>query len=167
MKKRKPNRSGWIMLAIVGAMYGFLFLQDADKSLLALQATWKNIVMIAPILLVVLLLMSAMNLLIDAKKISKQLAAVSGVKGWLIAIVSGVISHGSSLVWYPMLQTMREHGVSDGLIVAFLYARAIKVPWLPMMVHYFGMTFTVVLTLYILLGAYLQGRLAQTLRQKT
>jgi len=33
------------------------------------------------------------------------------------------------------------------------YARAIKLPWLPVVVGYFGIAFTLVLTFYILLGA--------------
>ncbi len=49
------------------------------------------------------------------------------------------------------------------LIVAFFYASAIKLPWLPMMISYFGLGFTVALTFFILLGALIQGMLADRL----
>jgi len=81
----------------------------------------------------------------------------SGFKGWVFALLGGILSHGSSYVWYPMLSELRKHGARDGLIVAFFYARAIKLPWLPVMVSYFGITFTLVLSVYILLGAWIQG----------
>jgi hypothetical protein len=45
----------------------------------------------------------------------------------------------------------------DGLVAAFFYARAIKVPLLPMMVAYFGLDFTIVLTILTLAAAWLQG----------
>ena len=66
-----------------------------------------------------------------------------------------------------MLSDLRSHGVRDGLIVTFFYARAIKLPWLPMMVAYFGTGFTIALTFYILLGAVLQGLIADKLLPST
>jgi len=104
--------------------------------------------------------MAIINSFIQPKKIAKYLGKESGLKGWTIALLSGLLSHGSGYVWYPMLSDLREHGVRDGLIVTFFYARAIKLPWLPMMVAYFGTAFTIILTVYILLGALLQGLIA-------
>ena len=60
-----------------------------------------------------------------------------------------------------MLADLRSQGARDSLIVAFFYARAIKLPWLPVMISYFGLTFTLVLCFYILLGAWLQGIIAE------
>jgi hypothetical protein len=34
-------------------------------------------------------------------------------------------------------------------IAAFLYTRSIKLPWLPLMAHYFGVTYMLTLTFYI------------------
>jgi hypothetical protein len=36
------------------------------------------------------------------------------------------------------------------LAAAFLFSRAIKLPLLPLMVHYFGIAYTLVLCLYLL-----------------
>jgi uncharacterized membrane protein YraQ (UPF0718 family) len=58
-----------------------------------------------------------------------------------------------------MLQNLREKGVRDSLVVVFLYARSIKIPWVPMMIVYFGLKFTSVFMIYILLGALVQGML--------
>ena len=43
------------------------------------------------------------------------------------------------------------------LIAVLLYARAVKLPLLPLMAHYFGAPFTVVLSLRILVFALVSG----------
>ncbi len=47
------------------------------------------------------------------------------------------------------------------LLATFLYARSIKLPWLPVMAHYFGVRYMVILTLAMLLFSPLQGRLTE------
>jgi uncharacterized membrane protein YraQ (UPF0718 family) len=83
----------------------------------------------------------------------------------VIALAAGVISHGPMYAWYPMIQDLREQGARDGLIIAFFYARAVKVALLPMMVVYFGLTFTVSLTILTLLAAWAQGVVADRLQR--
>ncbi len=161
--KRPPNRSGWVMLSIVAVLYGVAAFVNSADAYTALANSFKVLKVILPVLLVVVLLMAVINSFIQPKKIAKHLGKESGVKGWVIALLSGLFSHGSGYVWYPMLSDLRRHGVKDGLIVTFFYARAIKLPWLPMMVAYFGTGFTIALTFYILLGAVLQGLIADRL----
>jgi len=68
-----------------------------------------------------------------------------------------VISHGPMYAWYPLLEDLRRHGMRDGLIVVFFASRTIKIPLLPVMIDYFGWTFTLVISLYILISALVQG----------
>jgi len=81
-----------------------------------------------PVFLIVIVLMGVFTTLINAKRIAELLGKQSGIKGWVIAIFRDILSHGSSYIWYQMLKNLREQKVRDGLIVAFLYARAIKLP---------------------------------------
>ncbi|MCW8822309.1 MAG: permease [Sulfurovum sp.] len=155
--KKTQQRTGLIMLIIVIGIYIFSAILNLTATYNALLNSFQVLKVITPILLVVIFLMALLNSLINQKKISKHLGHNSGVKGWFIALVSGVLSHGPGYVWYPMLSELRSHGARDGLIVAFFYARAIKLPWLPMMISYFGLAFTSILTLYILLAALVQG----------
>ena len=145
------------MLGIVVLLYAVLFLFNADKTLTALKESLEVLKMIIPILVVVLTLTALLNIFIDQKAISKHLGDESGLKGWLMALVGGILSHGPGYVWYPMLQNLREQGAKEGLIGAFIYARAVKIPWIPLMIAYFGWTFTVVYTFYVVLGAWVQG----------
>jgi uncharacterized membrane protein YraQ (UPF0718 family) len=162
-KKKKTNRFSYIFLALTLALYLFVAFTSPDKAILALDKSMQILRQVVPILVIVLLLTALMNILIKPQTISKYLGNSSGIKGWFIALFGGVISHGSSYIWYPVLQDFRSHGARNGLIIAFLYARAIKLPWLPMMISYFGWGFTLVLTVYILIGAFIQGLISDGL----
>ena len=155
----KKNKSGLVMLGIVVLFYAVLFSLNADKTLMALKESLGVLKMIIPILVVVLILTALLNTFIDEKSISRHLGDESRLKGWLLALIGGILSHGPGYVWYPMLQNLRERGAKDGLIGAFIYARAVKIPWIPLMIAYFGWTFTVVYTFYVVLGAWVQGML--------
>jgi len=158
---RVKNRSGWILLGITSLLYGYTAFLDTTVATKALLKSFDVLVMIAPILLVVFFLMALLNSFIKPKIIANYLGSESGLKGWFFALAGGVLSHGSTLVWYPMLSQLRDHGAREALIVAFFYARAIKLPWLPVMISYFGMEFTLILSLNILLGACIQGVFAE------
>jgi len=165
-KKISKNKSGIVMLILVIFLYVALYFFHPQKTLHALDASLDVLKMIAPILLIVFFLMALLNSFIDEKSIAKHLGEDSGVKGWLIALVGGILSHGPGYIWYPMLQELREKGALDGLIVAFIYARSIKLPWLPLMISYFGITFTIVLSAYVILAAIIQGLITNKILQR-
>lgn len=156
-KKQKKSKSGYIMLGVVSALYIILFFFNTDKTIDSLFASLKVLEMIAPILLIVFFLMALLNTFINEKSIAKHLGEDSGAKGWFIALFGGILSHGPGYIWYPMLQELRSKGALDGLVIAFIYARAIKLPWLPLMISYFGLSFTIVLSFYIVFAAFIQG----------
>lgn len=160
-KRTKPKkRSGFVMLAVVGCMYLLTFYFNPQAGQEALLAALEILKMIIPILLVVFFLMALLYTFIDVKSISKHIGEQSGARGWVIALVGGIFSHGPAYVWYPMISDLRKHGAKDGLIMAFFYTRSIKLPWLPLMVSYFGMAFTVVLTVLVIISAWIQGVIA-------
>ncbi|QOP45792.1 permease [Sulfurimonas paralvinellae] len=166
-QKSPKNKSGIIMLGIVILLYTILYFYHPDKIIASFKASLETLKMIVPILLIVFFLMALLNTFIDEKSIAKHLGEDSGVKGWTITLFGGILSHGPGYIWYPMLEELRKKGALDGLIVAFLYARSIKLPWLPLMISYFGLTFTFVLSFYVILGAFFQGfitnRLSKTI----
>lgn len=152
------------MLGIVALLYLLTFLLDPSAGKASALAALKTLKMIAPILLIVFFLMALLNTFINPKKIAEHLGKESGFKGWVIALTGGVLSHGPGYIWYPMLSDLRKHGARDGLIVAFFYARSIKLPWLPLMISYFGFAFTVLLTFLILVAAWLQGVITELIK---
>jgi len=156
-EKNTKNRSGWILLGVVVGLYIVTFVLDSSTGKASALAALNTLKIIAPIMLIVFFLMALLNTFLNPKKIAKHLGEESGLKGYIIAITSGVLSHGPGYIWYPLLSDLRKQGTRDGLIVAFFYVRSIKLPWLPLMVSYFGFTFTVLLTLFTITGAWIQG----------
>ncbi len=147
----------WIFLSLTGLVYlllavfhfsGFLrvTVQFAD-------IVWK----ILPVFVMVFVLMFLSNLLLDPKKILKWIGREAGVKGWLISIAGGILSSGPVYMWYPLLSDLKDKGMKDAFMAVFLYNRAVKIPLLPMMVFYFGLAFTVVLTFYMIMFSVING----------
>ncbi len=156
-KQKKQRLNGRYFLPMVLLGYVLLYLYYPDQTINALSKSLSTMLHLLPVFLVVIILMGIFTALMNAGRIAKLLGRQSGIKGWVIAVFGGILSHGSSYIWYQMLANLREHNVKDGLLVAFLYSRAIKLPWLPLMVSYFGYAFTVLLMFYIIIGALIQG----------
>ena len=149
------------MLGSVVMIYILLFFVDTANAEHAFFEGLKVLKMVLPIILVVFFLMGLVNITVDKEKISRHFGKESGWRGWFYAVVAGILSHGPAYVWYPFLQNLREHGAKDSLVFTFLYARSIKIPWLPLMISYFGWAFTLFFSLYIIVAAVLQGLIVE------
>jgi uncharacterized membrane protein YraQ (UPF0718 family) len=119
------------------------------------------IIQILPILVLVIFMMGVTNYFLKPKTVSKYLGNKSGIKGWILAISMGILSHGPIYVWYPLLKDLREHGMRSGLVAVFLYNRAIKIPLLPVMIFYFGIGFVVLLSIYMIIASVIEGKILE------
>ncbi len=157
-KPEKPFafRGKYLFLTVL-LFYSVLFLVNSQSALLAIQKSWDVLTKILPILALVIFFTALINYFFKPRQIAIHLGQDSGINGWLWALASGVISHGPMYAWYSLLEDLRSHGMKDELIVVFFASRAIKVPLLPVMVDYFGLLFTILISFYMLLGALLQG----------
>lgn len=148
----------FLVIVLVG--YGVMLGIYPQKGWEALRNSGAILESLIGIFLLVIVITALVNFFLKPHQFVKHFGDKNSRKGWFLSISSGVLSHGPMYAWYPMLQEMRERGVRDGFIVAFLYARSIKLPLLPLMIDYFGWIFTITLTVYILLGSYVQGKIA-------
>jgi uncharacterized membrane protein YraQ (UPF0718 family) len=149
-------KTGAVMLIIVVLIYIALYLMGVDSVFLALKYSLKTLKKLSFVFVVVFVMMFLIDMFVDDKKISKYFNK-KGIKAYLIAMIAGVLSHGSSYAWYPLLENLRKKGVKDSLIITFLYARSIKIPWIPMMIAYFGSGFTIILIIYTMIASLIQG----------
>lgn len=159
--KKGDSRSGLYFLVFVVAIYLVLFLLKPEKTLPALRASGNMLVRILPIFVLVVFFMGIMNYLLTPKTISRYVGQGSGIKGWLLATSTGILSHGPIYAWYPLLRDLRVQGMRSGLAAAFLYNRSIKIPLLPMMVYYFGIKFALVLLLFMMIASLAEGKLIE------
>ncbi len=155
----KIEFKGIKLLAIVSLIYVILFVIDHENSLIGLDNFINIIIKLLPIFLFIIILTTLINYFLQPKKMMKHFGKDSGKKGIFYMLLGGILSHGPMYAWYGMLENMRKYGVKDGLIVVFLYARAIKLPLLPFMIEIFGIVFTIVINIYIVIFAILQGKI--------
>ena len=168
MKKQdKPfTFRGKYLFLVVFCLYIFLFLFNSQSAILALQKSITVLTRILPIIAMVICFTALLNFFLQPKQMARHLGHESGIKGWFWSLLAGVVSHGPMYVWYPLLENLREHGMKDELVVVFFASRAIKIPLIPVMIDYFGLTFTLLLSFYMLFGALLQGICMQCLQSK-
>ncbi len=147
----------WIFLILITICYLVLAILNFDMVKIVVIQLFDLIYKILPIFILVFVLMFLSNLFLDAKKIIKYTGESAGFKGWFIAIFTGVLSAGPIYMWYPLLSDLKDKGMKDAFITTFLYNRAVKIPLLPMMIYYFGVAFTVVLSVYMILFSIING----------
>ncbi len=164
-KGKKFKFKGVKFLAIVSVIYLIAYLYDQQKTMQSFGHAAHVLATLIPILLLVIIVTALINIFLKPDDLAHHLGEDSGLRGWLIVLSAGVISHGPMYAWYPMIQDLREKGAKDGLIIAFFYSRAVKLALLPMLATYFGITFAVVLTVLTLVAAWLQGAVMDRLGQ--
>jgi len=163
---RIKGRGGWVFLIIMSFIYFSLFLIE-PKIAHDTGLVFANILrQVLPALGLVFLLLLLANLFLDPSRVKRYLGKTSGIRGWFIAVFSGIFSVGSVYAWYAMLSDLKKKGMAQQLIVAFLYSRAIKLPLLPLMIHYFGVAYTLILSLYLVIFAILNGLLVGRLQDR-
>jgi uncharacterized membrane protein YraQ (UPF0718 family) len=99
------------------------------------------------------------NLFVTPKTLVKHMGDSTKKRGWIISIVAGVASSGPVYMWFPLVKNLRDHGVKNSFLTTFLYSRAVKIPLLPMMVYYFGLPYTIIVTSLILIFSVINGLL--------
>jgi uncharacterized membrane protein YraQ (UPF0718 family) len=164
-KGKKESYYGLYFLGSVSLLYILLFLVKPASIQKALTISGEVLLQIAPVLVLIFVFMVILNYFVNPKTISKYVGHGSGIKGWLLAITTGMLSHGPIYIWYPLLKELQDHGMRNGLIAAFLYNRAIKLPHLPLMVYYFGSLFVALLLIYMVIASVIVGRLVEMIAE--
>jgi uncharacterized membrane protein YraQ (UPF0718 family) len=153
--------SGWFVLAAVAGLYALTYLLNPSIVSEALATLRPLLIRVLPVLALVFGLLLLANLFLKREWLIQHLGKASGVGGWTLTVVCGILSVGPLYAWYPLLGELRGKGMSGALVATFLYSRALKLPLLPLMVHYFGVSFTVALSVCIIVFSVLSGLLMQ------
>lgn len=167
MNTKKFEFKGIKFLFFAIIIYILIFLFDGKNSILALAKSYEVLLKLLPIFVMIIFITTVINYFLKPKMIIKHLGKDSGIKAWIYTVLGAIISQGPMYVWYPVLSEFKQNGLRDGLLATFMYTRAIKIPFIPIIIDYFGIVFTIVLFSYILLGGILQGILVEALIKKT
>jgi uncharacterized membrane protein YraQ (UPF0718 family) len=142
-------------------LYPLAFLIDAELALNGLAFSARLLYRLVPVLLLVFALMFVSNLLVKSEWVRANLGSGSGLRGWAMAVAGGILSVGPIYAWYALLRDLKAKGMRTALIAVFLYNRGIKLPLLPLMIHYFGLAYTLVLAAYMTLFSLFSGILVE------
>lgn len=165
-KMKKIEFKGTKFLFFVIIIHILIFLFDRQNSSLSLEKSYEVLLKLLPIFFMIIVITTLINYFLKPKSIMKHFGKDSGIKAWIYTVLGGIVSHGPMYVWYPMLTQLRQNGLKDGLLATFMYTRSIKIPFIPIMIDYFGVLFTVVLFIYIIIGGVLQGIIIEALSKK-
>lgn len=149
-KGNKSSKGKWIFLGIVVVLFAivsFIYPTKMEPILLMFK---KLMLQILPILVLVYVIMLLTNYFVDNNKLKKYMGEDAGFRGWVISIISGILSVGPIYMWYPLMKDLQLKGVKNKFLVTFLYNRGIKLQWLPMLILYFGLKYS--LTLLIVMA---------------
>mgnify|MGYP001819920351 CR=1 FL=1 len=165
-KPGKMSRGGIIFLLVVIGLYTLAFLVDANLALDALSFATKLSHRLIPVLLLIFALIFLSTLLVKPDWVRANVGKDSGLRGWVIAVIGGILSVGPIYAWYALLKDLKTKGMRTALIAVFLYNRGIKLPLLPLMIHYFGITYTLILAIYMTLFSLLSGILVEKIVER-
>ena len=168
MKKQDKNKKipgGILFLIFMLLVYGILFLVLPEKAFTAAGESGRVMKSLIIPLLAVFVVTVCLNLFIHPGKIVGLLGKKSGIKGTFFSAAAGIISMGPIYAWYPFLKEMLDRGAGVESITVFLNCRSVKPVLLPVMVSCFGVTYTVLLTVFMIMGAVAAGRIMSFLEK--
>ena len=154
--KKKSNNSSYIFLSIVALLYVILYFVNPDKTLIAFKYSFGIFKTVLPVLSMVLLFLVLFNM-INEKKLKNVVEKSPQFVQYLVMTAFGTFSHGPMYAWYPLMKGFHDKGISYGSIATFLYARGIKLAMMPALISFFGIKYTIVLTIYLLIFSNIQG----------
>jgi len=161
MKKRQGFNL--ILLSAVILAYVLLFIINKHTFYISIRYFGHIFLRVFYVLIIVFFFIFLTNLFLSPESVVKYLGEESGIKGWWISVIAGIISTGSIYLWYPLLKELKEIGMRKGLIAVFLYNRAVKIPILPVMVYYFGWVYTLLLTIYMVVFSIMLGLIIENI----
>lgn len=161
--KNEFSATAYVFLLIVVILYAGAFILAPERAGNAFQFSLNMLKQLVPILGIVCCLIFLNNLLVKPSWVENHVGLNSGLKGQAIAVVGGILSMGPIYVWYEILKDLNNKGMRTRLIASFLYARSVKPQLLPLMVHYFGWVYTLILSFYLIIFSVLNGWLTERL----
>jgi uncharacterized membrane protein YraQ (UPF0718 family) len=125
----------------------------------ALTEAMGSFLKLLPLFAPVYIIIFIVNFYLNPEKIKKHLGYDSGLKGWLYAILGSIFITAPPYVAFPMLKELKKHGMKYSLIAVFMNNRHVQPALLPVMAYYFGLSFTIIISIYILIFAIINGKI--------
>jgi len=157
-------KSGIIMLIVTAFIYGIFFYFFPDKTDIAFMKSLHIFEKLLLVLLIIFVFTILSNMFINKDKIIKYFS--NSFRGYFTSLFASWVAMGPTYAWYPLLSNLKEKGIKDSVLVVFLFARGIKPIWIPLMIVFFGVKYTIIFIFVVSMFAVLQGFLYKYLFEK-
>jgi len=144
-------------LSLVILIYLFVLIFNFTFFMTSLNRFVALAVKILPSILGVFILIFIFNYILSDQKIKRYLVGKLNWKKYFLVIGFGILSAGPIYAWYPFLADLKEQGFKNGLISIFLYNRAIKLPFIPIIIYYFSVEFVILITVLMIIFSVING----------
>jgi len=158
--KKGLSTASKFLLAVI-AVYIVAAVIDLPTARNAIINFLKMFTKMLPILGVIFVIMTLVNLYFTKERTERFLGQKSGIQGWIFTIIAGIFIIGPPYVLYPLLGNLKERGMKDSLLAAMLYNKNVKIYFIPVMIYYFGLKFTIIISVYIILFSIITGKLIE------
>lgn len=155
MKNKKIPLRALFFIGAVIIYFGIYFLNN-EIFFKSLKFFLNSITKIIPALLFVFILMTLLNYFIPPQKVL-DFSRKKGIKKWILMSFAGVFSTGPPFLWFPILRDLKKQGLTNGLITTYLYNRAVVISFIPLLIYYFSLKYTIALYIAITASALIQG----------
>ena len=155
-EKKKINGTKKFLIFVALVFFLFLFLEPAIL-LAALINTFILFFKVFPVLVLAFIVNYFINKFIKEETLKRHLGHDSGIKGYFYAIVAGILIGGPPYLLFPMLGEFKKSGVKDSLLATFLFNRNVKIPFMPVVIFYFGVTYTIVISVLLIFFSIING----------
>lgn len=155
----KKTNGGLKFFLIVCLLYLFMALFKWPVFSQAIFIFFNMVVRIVPLLFFVFVFSVFVNFYFNKNRVQKFFGKDSGIRAYFYAIISGILISGPPYVLYPILGEFKKKGMRNSLLAIFLYNRNVKIPFLPVLIFYFGFKYSIFLSLYIIIFSIFNGLL--------
>lgn len=155
-----------LVLSVV-ALYGVAAINSPERAYAAASVAVKTFAGVAPIIVAVFAGLGLVQVFVDKQAMARHLGDRAGLPALLMAAAAGTILVGPVFVVFPLLKTMRDHGVSWAIITTALTAWAVKLPMVPLEVTFLGWRFSIARMALTLIASIAMGSLmGRLMREK-
>ncbi len=165
VKKQKKSNAGFYFLGIMLVIYLIVFFINPIIFNSSMKIFYDIFLKVLGMFILVFLLMTLSNYFFTKDKIFKYLGRESKKRSWLLVIGLGILSSGPIYMWYPLIADLKEKGMRIAFVTTFLYNRAIKIPFLPLLLFYFSFKFAIILLIVMILLSVVQGLIIERIME--
>jgi len=130
----------WLIISIFSPSKGF----EVGK------VAYNAFVQSVKIIIAVFFFIGLLQVWLNSETLAKIMGKEAGWLKYLIASTIPIFIGGSLFSIFPLLSVLLEKGASYGAVLAFITAWSGKAPLIPLEIHFLGLHFTILRTVFVI-----------------